>query len=120
MVYNDRGYYVDDSPRTWTRAYIIAFVALLIGIALIDPISSTVNSAATPNGDLANSSSWSVTVLKSIPGFWALGLAVIALAVTLIIIYGKRIYYKDEYEGLDGQDNYGSYNSYPDGEEYSY
>jgi len=58
------------------------FVAILIGVSLIGPISTEVNTAATSGGDLYNSASWAATVLKMVPGFYALGLLGIGIAVT--------------------------------------
>ena len=75
------------------------FVAILIGVSLIGPIASQVNTAATSvnstgstctsitQGGCANSalylsSSWGATVLKMVPGFFALGILGIGIAVT--------------------------------------
>jgi len=58
------------------------FVAILIGVSLIGPVSQEVNTAATTGGDLYNSASWGATVLKLVPGFFALGILGIGIAVT--------------------------------------
>jgi len=74
------------------------FVAILIGTSLIGPVSSQVNIAATStngtdtctsvtqagcsNAALYVSSSWGATVLKLVPGFFALGIMGIGVAVT--------------------------------------
>ena len=75
------------------------FVAILIGVSLIGPLATQVSTtAATTNstGDVcatydqagcANaqlyvSSSWGATVLNMVPGFFALGILGIGLAVT--------------------------------------
>ena len=58
------------------------FVAILIGTSLIGPVSQQVNTAAVTNGDLYNSSQWGATVLKLVPGFFALGIMGIGVAVT--------------------------------------
>jgi hypothetical protein len=58
------------------------FVAILIGTSLIGPIASEVNTAAATNGNLYNSSTWGATVLKMVPGFFALGILGIGIAVT--------------------------------------
>ena len=76
------------------------FVAILIGTSLIGPVSSQVNIAATSvnstgqtctsvtqpggcaNAALYLSSSWGATVLKLVPGFFALGIMGIGVAVT--------------------------------------
>lgn len=58
------------------------FVAILVGTSLIGPVSNQVNDAAKTNGDLYNSSTWGATVLKLVPGFFALGIMGIGVAVT--------------------------------------
>jgi len=58
------------------------FVAILVGVSLIGPVATTVNQATVTNGALANTSSWGVTVLNLVPGFFALGILGIGLAVT--------------------------------------
>jgi len=58
------------------------FVAILIGVSLIDPISEEVFDVATTNKALYNSASWGATVLKLVPGFFALGILGIGIAVT--------------------------------------
>lgn len=58
------------------------FVSILIGVSLIGPISTEVGTAAATNGALYNSTSWGATVLKMVPGFFALGILGIGIAVT--------------------------------------
>jgi hypothetical protein len=58
------------------------FVAILIGVSLVGPISTEVNTAARTGGALANSSSWGATVLQMVPGFFSLGILGIGIAVT--------------------------------------
>lgn len=58
------------------------FVSILIGVSLVGPISEQVNTAAATNGNLYNSASWGATVLKLVPGFFALGILGIGIAVT--------------------------------------
>ena len=75
------------------------FVAILIGVSLIGPIATQVNTAATSanasgttcltttqagcaNAGLYVASSWGATVLKMVPGFFALGILGIGIAVT--------------------------------------
>jgi hypothetical protein len=75
------------------------FVAILIGTSLVGPVSTEVNTAATSansSGDTCTSvtqggcensalyltSSWGATVLKLVPGFFALGILGIGIAVT--------------------------------------
>ena len=57
------------------------FVAILIGVSLIGPVSDETNTAATTNKALYNSASWAATVLKLVPGFFALGILGIGIAV---------------------------------------
>ena len=75
------------------------FVAILIGTSLVGPVSTEVNSAASSvNASGATcteavdsayapcalylSSGWGSTVLKLVPGFFALGILGIGIAVT--------------------------------------
>ena len=60
------------------------FVAILIGVSLIGPIADQVAYVAPVAGgsDLQNASSWGATVLKMVPGFFALGILGIGIAVT--------------------------------------
>ena len=58
------------------------FVTILIGVSLIGPIATQVNTAAVANGALYNSSTWGATVLQLVPGFFALGLLGVGIAVT--------------------------------------
>ena len=60
------------------------FIAILVGTSLIGPISDEVYAATTVTGgsDLYNASSWGVAVLKLVPGFFALGILGIGVAVT--------------------------------------
>jgi len=58
------------------------FVSILIGVSLVGPVSTEVNTAAITNGALYNAASWGATVLKLVPGFFALGILGIGIAVT--------------------------------------
>lgn len=58
------------------------FVAILVGVSLIGPIADQVNTAAATGSSLYNSSSWGAAVLKLVPGFFALGILGIGIAVT--------------------------------------
>ena len=87
------------------------FVSILVGVSLIGPVSTEVNTAAGPCGyteggiyygtlssgvctngtaefnsstftALYNASSWGSTVLSLVPGFFALGVLGIGIAVT--------------------------------------
>ena len=58
------------------------FIAILIGVSLIGPIATQVNTAAATGGALYNATSWGATVLNLVPGFFALGILGIGIAVT--------------------------------------
>lgn len=63
------------------------FVAILIGVSLIGPISTEVQNAqlaadGTSASAFANLSSWGSTVLDLVPGFFALGIMGIGVAIT--------------------------------------
>lgn len=58
------------------------FVSILIGVSLVGPISTEVNSVAVNDGALYNASNWGATVLKMVPGFFSLGILGIGIAVT--------------------------------------
>jgi|TARA_Y100000310_G_C20673097_1_gene811369 hypothetical protein len=69
------------------------FVAVLVGVSLVGPISTEVNTAAVGYNStggcspgycsaLFNSSGWGSTVLLMVPGFFALGVLGIGIAVT--------------------------------------
>jgi len=58
------------------------FVAILIGVSLIDPVSDETAYATTSGRSLPNATSWGATVLDLVPGFFALGILGIGIAVT--------------------------------------
>lgn len=58
------------------------FVAILIGVSLVGPVATEVNTAADTNTALYNATQWGATVLKLVPGFFALGILGIGVAVT--------------------------------------
>ena len=77
-----------------------SFISILIGVSLIGPISQQTNIAGaglnatggcggyignstnTWCSDLYNSSTWGATVMKMVPGFFALGVLGTGVAVT--------------------------------------
>ena len=73
---------------------IAGFVAIIIGTSLVGPVSAEVNTVAcssnssyygitgTCNSALYNTTAWGATVLKLVPGFFALGILGIGIAVT--------------------------------------
>lgn len=58
------------------------FVSILIGVSLVGPIATETKTASATGGHLYNSSTWGATVLKMVPGFFALGILGIGIAVT--------------------------------------
>ena len=64
------------------------FVSILVGVSLIAPVSVEVNTAACGSNEsncdsiLYNTSSWGASVLNLVPGFFALAILGIGLAVT--------------------------------------
>lgn len=58
------------------------FVAILVGVSLIDPVAEETNKASNASSDLETTTSWGATVLKLVPGFFALGILGIGIAVT--------------------------------------
>ena len=58
------------------------FVSILIGVSLIGPVANEVAAAAVATGNLSSNTSWGATVLKLVPGFFALGILGIGIAVT--------------------------------------
>ena len=58
------------------------FVTILVGVSLIGPVAQQINVIAAPGQALANSSSWSASVLLMVPGFFALSILGVGIAVT--------------------------------------
>ena len=58
------------------------FVSILVGVSLIGPIATEINTASNASSNLSAVSSWGATVLRLVPGFFALGVLGIGLAVT--------------------------------------
>ena len=58
------------------------FVSILVGVSLIGPVAQEVNTATSATANLTAVSSWGSTVLRLVPGFFALGVLGIGLAVT--------------------------------------
>jgi len=58
------------------------FVSILVGTSLIGPIASEVNTATEATANLTSVSSWGSTVLRLVPGFFALAILGIGIAVT--------------------------------------
>ena len=58
------------------------FVSILVGVSLIGPIAQEVATVTQVGYALPNASSWGVTVLRLVPGFFSLAILGIGLAVT--------------------------------------
>ena len=58
------------------------FIAILVGTSLIGPVADEVYGVSTSHSALQNASSWGATVLKLVPGFFALSILGIGVAVT--------------------------------------
>ena len=58
------------------------FVSILVGTSLIGPVSDEVAQAAVATGNLTAMTSWGASVLKLVPGFFALSILGIGVAVT--------------------------------------
>jgi hypothetical protein len=72
------------------------FVAIIVGVSLIGPVATSVNTVAAgpvvnasntsqilvPAGSVYTSSTWGATVLQLVPGFFALGILGVGIAVT--------------------------------------
>jgi len=72
------------------------FVAIIVGVSLIGPVASVINTTAAgpvlnasntsqvlvQAGAVYNSSTWGAAVLQLVPGFFALGVLGVGIAVT--------------------------------------
>lgn len=58
------------------------FISIIVGTSLIGPVSDEVAANTVANSHLQNASSWGATVLELVPGFFALGILGIGVAVT--------------------------------------
>jgi hypothetical protein len=58
------------------------FISILVGVSLIGPVAEQVNIAAGATTNLSVNTGWGATVLKLVPGFFALGILGIGIAVT--------------------------------------
>ena len=58
------------------------FVSIIVGVSLIGPVADEINTTANYGSALVNVSSWGATVLNMVPGFFALGILGIGIAVT--------------------------------------
>lgn len=58
------------------------FISIIVGTSLIGPVSTEVNTAAGAGTNLTTNTAWGASVLKLVPGFFALSILGIGVAVT--------------------------------------
>ena len=58
------------------------FIAILLGVSLIGPVAQEVNTATAATSNLSVNTAWGASVLKLVPGFFALAILGIGVAVT--------------------------------------
>ena len=58
------------------------FISILVGTSLIGPVSDEVYAATTATSNLSVNTAWGASVLKLVPGFFALSILGIGVAVT--------------------------------------
>ena len=58
------------------------FISILVGTSLIGPVANEVAGAAATGTNLSTNTSWGASVLKLVPGFFALAILGIGVAVT--------------------------------------
>jgi len=58
------------------------FISILVGTSLIGPVSDEVAHAASATSNLSLNTAWGASVLKLVPGFFALSILGIGVAVT--------------------------------------
>ena len=58
------------------------FISILVGTSLIGPVSDEVWTATLATSNLTTNTPWGATVLKLVPGFFALAILGIGVAVT--------------------------------------
>ena len=58
------------------------FISILVGTSLIGPVATEVNTASAAGTNLSTNTAWGASVLKLVPGFFAIGILGIGIAVT--------------------------------------
>ena len=58
------------------------FISIIVGTSLIGPVSDEVAANTVTLSNLQNASSWGASVLQLVPGFFALGILGIGVAIT--------------------------------------
>ena len=58
------------------------FISILVGTSLIGPVANEVAGAAATGTNLSTNTAWGASVLNLVPGFFALAILGIGVAVT--------------------------------------
>jgi len=58
------------------------FISIIVGTSLIGPVTEQVNTAADAASNLSVNTAWGASVLKLVPGFFALAILGIGVAIT--------------------------------------
>ncbi|GAG78860.1 unnamed protein product [marine sediment metagenome] len=58
------------------------FISIIVGTSLIGPVSTEVAAATASGSNLSTNVAWGASVLKLVPGFFALAILGIGVAVT--------------------------------------
>ena len=66
--------------------FLSIFVGVLIAVSLIGPLSDQVSSASNSSSSLTAISSWGATVLRLVPGFYALMTLLLVVAGLFVIM----------------------------------
>ena len=58
------------------------FIAILVGTSLIGPVANEVAAATAATSNLSTNTNWGASVLNLVPGFFALAILGVGVAVT--------------------------------------
>ncbi len=58
------------------------FISILVGTSLIGPVANEVAAATATGSNLSTNTSWGASVLDLVPGFFALAILGVGVAVT--------------------------------------
>lgn len=58
------------------------FISIIVGTSLIGPVATEVNSATGATANLTVNTPWGASVLQLVPGFFALSILGIGVAIT--------------------------------------
>jgi hypothetical protein len=68
------------------ETFITIFIGVLIAVSLIGPLATEVNSSSNASSSLALVSPWGATVLRLVPGFYALMALLLVVAGLYVIM----------------------------------